>query len=221
MARLQTVSRQFTIAADKVVGDIRAAHVALAKREHNKVMRTDPRPVVFTRIVDGHVGAAEDTVSKGGIIVYRYPRLSEVVAFAMQALFDASPVDSGEYRSSHTLFVNGAPASNLSNWRPGDEIVIANPLPYSRKIERGAMTMRVAGTDHVYDRVERKVARRFHNVASVDYTYRSIYAGAVMPYLHGERTREGRKRLKKQPARLSAMRMERESRVPCIIIQER
>lgn len=176
MARLQTVSRQFTIAADKVVGDIRAAHIALAKREHNKVMRADPRPVTFTRVVDGRQGAPEEAVSAGGIIVYRYPRISEVVAFAMQALFDASPVDSGDYRRAHILFVNGSPVPSLSAWSPGDEVAIGNPLPYVRKIELGLMKMRVSGTDHVYERAARIVQRRYGNVAAIRFTFRPLTA---------------------------------------------
>lgn len=176
MARLQTVSRQFTIAADKVVGDIRAAHVALAKREHNKVMRADPRPVTFTRVVDGRQGAPEEAVRAGGIIVYHYPRLSEVVAFAMQALFDASPVDSGDYRRAHTLFLNGSPVSDISAWRSGDEIAIGNPLPYVRKIELGLMRMRVAGTDRVYERASAMVRRRYGNVAAIRFTFRPLTA---------------------------------------------
>lgn len=201
MARLQSVSRQFSIAIDQVKGDVRAAHVALAKREHNKVMRADPRPVTFTRVVDGRKDAAEETVSVGGIIVYHYPRLSEVVAFAMQALFDASPVDSGEYRKAHTLFVNGRPAPNLLAWSPGDEIAISNPLPYVRKIEMGLMTMRVPGTDHVYERASNIVKRRFGNVAMIRFTYRPLVA------------------VERKPGQ-TASAAAREARQPAILIRE-
>ena len=100
----------------------------------------------------------------------------EVVAFAMQALFDASPVDSGDYRRAHTLFLNGSPVSDISAWRPGDENAIGNPLPYVRKIELGLMRMRVAGTDRVYERASAMVRRRYGNVAAIRFTFRPLTA---------------------------------------------
>lgn len=177
MARTAPVAEAFRIAAQKTVEATHKLLVETAKRKHAEIMNRDPRPASFTRYVDGREGAAEETVRTGGVIVYRYPRLELVAQFAMETLFDLSPVLSGAYRTSHMLFLNGAPVSNLKGWKPGDEISITNPLPYARKIEVGAMRMRVPGTDLVYQQARRKVMSRWGNVASVEFTYRAIIGG--------------------------------------------
>lgn len=177
MARAVPVAEAFRVAAQKTLDATRALLVETAKKKHAEVMARDPRPASFTRYVDGREGAPEESVRPAGVIVYRYPRLEQVAQFAMETLFDLSPVLSGDYRSAHLLFLNGEPVANLKGWRPGDEISISNPLPYARKIEVGSMTMRVPGTDLVYQQARRKVMSRWGNVAKVDFTFRAIMGG--------------------------------------------
>lgn len=177
MARTVPVAEAFRVAAQKTIEATHKLLVETAKQKHAEIMNRDPRPASFTRYVDGREGAAEESVRAGGVIVYRYPRLEAVAQFAMEALFDLSPVLSGAYRTSHMLFLNASPVANLQDLRPGDEISIANPLPYARKIEVGAMTMRVPGSDLVYQQARRKVMSRWGNVAKVDFTYRAIIGG--------------------------------------------
>lgn len=169
----------FRVATKGTADQVRRTLIATAKREHARVMSTEPRPTRFTREVDGVAGATEEQVKPGGVIRYRYPRLEEVVRFAFETLFDLSPVLSGEYRNAHTMFVNGGAARNLAEWDGTGEIVITNPLPYSRKIEIGNMKMRVPGTDRVYQQAAQKVKRRFGNQASVEFTFRGIVGGAM------------------------------------------
>jgi len=169
----------FRIAARGTAEEVRKALIATAKREHARIMTTEPRPTRFTRKVDGRPGVAEDQVKAGGMIRYRYNRLDQIVQFALETLFDLSPVLSGEYRNAHSLFVNGVAAANLKEWDGTGEVVITNPLPYSRKIEVGSMTMRVPGSDHVYEQAAQIVRRRFGNRASITFTFRGIVAGAT------------------------------------------
>ena len=169
----------FKIAAQATTEETRQLLIATAKREHGKIMTAEPRPQRFTRFVDGRQGAAEETVTASGRIRYVYDRLDEVVQFALETLFDFSPVLSGEYRKSHLLFVNGVAARNLENYS-GGEIVLTNVLPYSRKIELGVMNMRVNGSDQVYLRAANLVASRYGNVARVEFTYRGAVAGGAI-----------------------------------------
>ncbi|RUU37220.1 hypothetical protein EOD08_15840 [Mesorhizobium sp. M6A.T.Ca.TU.002.02.2.1] len=196
MARIQSTANTFTIAAQKTLAATQRLVVEVAKREHAKVMDTDPRPSSFTRIVDGRKDAPEEAVKPNGVIVYTYPRLEEVVRFAMQTLFDLSPVLSGEYRNAHALFVNGQEVSNLASYRPGDDVAITNYVPYSRKIEVGKMKMRVPGSDRVYQQARRIVLARFGNMASIRFTFRGIVAGhqvngASLPPNLKKRNRKG------------------------------
>lgn len=170
----------FRAAAKATIAETHKAHVALAKQEHARVMQSEPRPGRFVRTVDGVRGAREEAVKVGGVIRYNYARLDEVVRFAMDTLFDLSPVLSGEYRMRHTLFVGGAQARDLSDWDGTSEIIITNTLPYSRKIEIGAMTMRVPGTSMVYEEAAAIVQRRFSNSARVIDDWQGVIGGATV-----------------------------------------
>lgn len=167
----------FHVAARETADATRQALIDTAKREHSRIMKTDPKPARFTRTVDGVTGAREEAVKVNGRIVYRYPRLEEIVREAMDLLFDLSPVLSGDYRLAHTILVGGAAVSDLSAWDGTGEVVITNPLPYSRKIEAGKMKMRVLGTDHVYQQAEFLLRQRFGNQARIKFTYRSSVPG--------------------------------------------
>ena len=105
----------------------------------------------------------------------------------METLYDLSPVLTGEYRNSHTLFLNGVAVPNLKDYRAGDRVMISNVLPYSRKIELGVMTMRVPGTDQVYEQAAAKVARRYGNIATAFFTFTGIVGGANVKGLVGNK----------------------------------
>lgn len=172
-------SMSFDVARRATAEATQRAIVRTAKRLHGEVMRTDPRPARFTRIVDGQTGAREESVRADGVITYLYPRLDAVVQYAMEVLFELSPVLSGLYRTSHTIFVGGTVVPNLKGWTGGDDIVITNTVPYSRKIELGVMKMRVPASAKVYNQAAKKVRQRFGNVAKIGFTYRGIVGGGV------------------------------------------
>lgn len=219
MARVSAARDRFLVAAQSTAKETRKIAVAFAKREHARIMATPPKPASYLRVVDGVRGAPEEAVKVPGRIVYHYSRLADVVDYAMRALVMLSPRDSGEYANSHTLFVNGVAVPNLDGEADAREIFISNPLPYSRIIELGKMTMRVPGTDHVYERAERVVSQRYGRVASVKFTFRAVVGGEMVPYVAGGSNRAERAALRQQPARQSAIAMEREARVPALWIR--
>lgn len=185
---MRSAVQNFRIAAQETVEETRQALIATAKREHARIMGRDPRPKRFTRTVDGRVGADEEAVKANGRIVYDYGRMAEVVQFAMETLFDLSPVLSGEYRNSHRMFVDGVEVRNLAGWNGEGDVIISNSVPYARKIELGKMTMRVSGSDQVYQQAQAIVQRRYHNIASVHFTYQGIVGGAHLASREGNRS---------------------------------
>jgi hypothetical protein len=196
MARNAT--QLFRVAAKGTVEEVRKTLIATAKREHARIMQTEPRPKRFIRAVDGVAGAREEQVKPGGVIRYRYQRLEEVVRAAMELLFELSPVLSGEYRLAHTLFVDGAAASDLSAWDGTGTIVITNMMPYARVIEAGKMKMRVPGSDHVYEQAEILLRREYGNTANIKFNYRGVVGGSMpnplddAPLLKRPRSAKGR-----------------------------
>jgi hypothetical protein len=177
--------RLFIVAAQATQEEAHKQLVTLAKREHGKVMQSEPRPGRFIRTVDGVRGAREEQVKPDGSIVYVYPRLDEVVQAALDILFDLSPVLSGAYRMNHRLFIDGVEARNLAGWDGKSAIVISNSMPYSRKIELGKMTMRVPGSDRVYEQAEFALLQRFGNQARVFFTYRGLMGGSLLSAKQG------------------------------------
>jgi hypothetical protein len=168
------IAAQFTVAREATKEETKKVLVAAAKRLHGEIMVADPKPGGFRRFVDNAEGKREEAVQPYGVIRYEYQRLELVAQVALATLVERSPVLSGAYRKSHTIFLRGQAVENLKDWRPGDEIVIVNPLPYARKIEVGKMKMRVPGTDRVYQEAEQIVQRRFGNLAKVKFTYQGV-----------------------------------------------
>lgn len=123
-----------------------------------------------------------ESVKLPGPIVYRYDYRRRIVAVALAELRRRSPRDSGKYAESHLLFLNGAPVENLPpRLAPTDEIWIANPVPYARRLEVGKTK---AGRDFVihaaakiYERTVKapvNLRGRYKNIASVEFSYVTI-----------------------------------------------
>jgi hypothetical protein len=189
MALFEPTSRIFTAEISTRLDLVRKSLIAKAKLEHQKVMDTDPRPIAFTRFVDGKKGEVEDAAGFRSVILYIYSRLDMVAKFALNALIEGSPERTGRYKASHVLYLNGMPVADLTKYQAGDEIAISNTLPYSRKIEVGSMRMRVPGTDHVYQKAMQRTRRNMGNLATVRFEYREIIgvhrakAGSRFPVL--------------------------------------
>jgi len=119
-----------------------------------------------------------------GPIVFRYFYFREIAAVGLRALQEASPVRSGDYARGHTLFLNGAPVDVLpANLKATDVVMIANPVPYARRIEVGktkaGRSFVVQVADHIYERVAKKVlAPRYRNAAKIEFTYINLGAGS-------------------------------------------
>lgn len=164
--------------------------------------------------VDGRPEAALDSVNPDrGVIVFQFQLFSEVLEWVDEQLIIHSPVLTERYARSHVLFVDGIEADPRSA-PAGSEYVFLNTQPYARKIERGQSKQ---APDGVYEGVATLAARRFGNVAAVRFGYQS----PLLSYVQGARNRDERQALRSQPARQSAMRLERASRVPAIILRMR
>lgn len=96
-------------------------------------------------------------------IVFTFYVMQQVVDFAMQTLKDRSPVGTdkhaGLYRDSHMVFLDGHVVKDVSAWRPGSQVEISNPVPYSRKIELG--TIKVSAPPHVYEGAAPIISAKF------------------------------------------------------------
>lgn len=183
MARTRGIREDFRIAARATLEETRRIAVDVAKREHARVMTTEPRPRSFQRFVDGREGVPEEALQLGGMVVYDYPRIDLVVEYAVAVLRERSPFgrpEDGHYRDEHRVHLNGTAVADARSFRPGDVVEIINRMPYARRIEVGAMRMRVPGTDHVYAQAQQIVRRTYGNLASIRFQWRGRQPALVI-----------------------------------------
>jgi hypothetical protein len=112
--------------------------------------------------------------------------MAEIAQFALDTLRGLSPVGSGSdphaglYRDSHMLFIDGHNVPDAKGWRPGQQVAISNPVPYSRIIELGNGKMRAPL--HVYEQAAPLVSARYGNQVSVRFDYMPVRFGSVQAY---------------------------------------
>ena len=116
------------------------------------------------------------TVKAPGPIVYEYYYSAEIVKEALKMLQDMSPVESGKYKRSHGLWIDGLPVKPDTPLSPEHEIFIANTVDYSRRLEVGKTTSGRQFTiqkkySHIYERATKRLNAKYENVANIYFGY--------------------------------------------------
>lgn len=178
--RIQPLSQSLSIivrdslspaARSKVAADFARDQLRQAQAQNARVLGRDPE---FQQFVDGSAGKPLEQVNPDrGRIVFVFDIAQDIVPAILAELERFSPVLSGAYKRSHMVFADGRQVLPGEPVPAAAEYVFLNPLPYSRKIELGAMKMRVPGTDRVYQQAQRAAASRFGNIANIRFSYRS------------------------------------------------
>lgn len=144
--------------------------------------------------VDQSENAPIESVRPDGVIVFEFQLVETALAWIAEMLVRNSPVKSGRYQDSHILFADGV-AVEPGNIPPlADEFVFLNAMPYSRRIERGWSPQRPEG---VYDATATLAKRRFGNIASIRFGFRSFPSGAVGDWAQTGSARALAKRVRK------------------------
>lgn len=182
---LQAIRKTVTVTWPKVAeDDARKFLVRTARAGHAKIMAEQTARGGFPPDWDAYANRPGqtnlDNVILPGPIVFHYRYMRELIAFALEELRKASPVISGDYRDSHTLYINGIPATAIPNTiEAGMEIFIANPVPYARRLEVGlkedGRPFVVQVEPRIYERTMKRVLQpRFRNVAKLSLDYVTI-----------------------------------------------
>jgi hypothetical protein len=179
-AALQSFRRTVTITWPKNAEEgAQKALVRIAKAGHAKIMAEQTARSGHAPDFESYgnfPGRPVEQVELPGPVVYRYKYFKEILNFALQALREASPVRSGLYRDSHTLYINGISVTNAPpNIRSSDEIYIANPVAYARRLEVGltesGRPFVIQVPPRIYERTRQKLIARFGKVATFQMTY--------------------------------------------------
>lgn len=176
--RVQALEQNLQLVLSNVSGPAAAQRLAdFAREKLLDAISSGQGSSSFTRYVNGREGASEESVKLPGPILYKFSWLDEVAEFALEFLRARSPLgpaERGHYRDSHQAMVGGRvvassddPGSIRSVEIPaGAEIVIVSDKPYARKIEVGAMRMRVP--PRVYEDARQSVLRHYRQIVRVD-----------------------------------------------------
>lgn len=199
MARPQAFERELKLAtAGLEPAAIAGELAAFAKRSLAAAQQAGEAPERYVRIVNGRIGAPEESVIPPGPIIYDFNWLAEVVEYGLAFAAARSPVRSGRYKRAWFAMVNGQRAGNLTEI-PGDaEVIITNDVPYARKIEVGHMKMQVP--PGIVEDTRQAIMRRFGNIVVVERKFVELAGAYVL--------RRGRRRGQRltYPAVLISMR---------------
>jgi len=164
---------------------VRVARESTARIVKEQAGRAGVQPAVETYA--NQVGnKALETVKLPGPIVSAFDYRREIAKVALEELRKASPVDSGAYRDSHMLYLNGGEIDQLPMiLGPGDDIAITNPVPYARRIEVGktksgrAFVLKVE--PNVYERtLKRIILPKYRNAANLTFGYLTLPSGHIV-----------------------------------------
>lgn len=130
--------------------------------------------------VDGMPSEVLEKVRPDGRIIFEFEIGSGVVAWIFAALTEASPVLTGKYRKSHTIYADGIEVENPTAAENAEEIVILSLVPYARKIEgnKRRPPQSAKAIKGVYQVIETMAKRRFGNLAHIKFTYMNPIGGA-------------------------------------------
>ncbi|MBN9529680.1 MAG: hypothetical protein J0H82_25970 [Alphaproteobacteria bacterium] len=152
--------------------------------------------LAYSQEVDGRPGAGLDAVQPGSTIVSRFEAVGAVLNAAVDEAIglyrDLVPVgnrgegddDPGQARDSLVMMVDGAPPIGVSAGRGVDlagaaEVVLCNPLPYARRLERGASDQAPDGVLNVIASVlDAEFGQRAGGPLAVSFDYGAV-AGQV------------------------------------------
>lgn len=184
MARLSAFSRDLQVmtketlspeARRKMIAQVARDALAEAQAQNRAALGRVPEHQTF---VDRRQGAPLESVDPDrGVIVFAFEittLASEMMEEIGRLLVLNSPVLTGEYQKSHTLYADGVEVDRFDPLAKVSEWVFTTAVPYARRIEGGSSDQ---APDGVYEGVAAMVGRRYGNIASIKFSYRDVIGG--------------------------------------------
>lgn len=131
--------------------------------------RAEGHQVPKRTFVDGGPSSDFERVRPGGTIVAEWDIGLELIQWIYDQLQTHSPVKTGRYKGSITVYADGEEVDDLAHVPEATEIAFVPLVPYARKVEKW---------DGVFEAVAALAAARFGNVARVKFSYRNPLGSA-------------------------------------------
>ena len=180
MARSALFDRVVQLKLDRAREIVGRRLAEVAQRELDRAVEKY-HPTAHRQVVDGVEGAPLTSAQQ--VVHFDFSYIRTVVEAAIEALEQASPIDTGAYANAHSVFVNGVQVDDLNNIGMAQRVVITNHVPYARVIERGIgkhvpwSKQPQVPAEGVYTHAEKVLRRRFGNVALVKFGWFGFEAG--------------------------------------------
>lgn len=169
-------------AKSKTLADFAGQAIAEAQQVNRSILGRIPRHRTF---VDGREGVQLAAVKPDGVIVAEFELIDDTLKWIADQLVLHSPVLSGRYRKSHTLFADGTEIEVGGIIPNAEEYAFINLVPYARKVERGQSKQ---APDGVYQAVATLARQRFGNIAKIMFAYRTAISGSFIGGLLGNKS---------------------------------
>lgn len=208
----------------ELVAQYAASAIAETEAANRRVLGRVPPAAVS---VDGRRGAPlAGVILNGGVITADWAVVGDVLVWIGRTLQERSPVVSGRYRDSHTLFADDSEVEIGGDIPPAAQYVFLNPVPYAHKIEVGKTKFGrdfvVQVPNRIYERTADDAKARFGNVANIRFSYRAPEAARLLEYVpisrHIVRNKKGQLVGGFSTGNRAAAAHERALRVPAIIV---
>lgn len=175
--RIQTVGKDISVlvyealspkAQSKAVADFSREKLKEAQQQNRRALGRVPEHDTF---VDGRPEAPLESVKPGGVIVFEFELVTDLLAWIADQLEKHSPRRSGAFAASHSLFADGVEVDPRKPPPAEEYVFISTDGPgKARALEQGHSRQAPNG---VYEVVATLAQRRFGNQASVHFTYRA------------------------------------------------
>jgi hypothetical protein len=152
-----------------------------AKKINRRALGYDPPVTIY---VDGNKSISIESVKN--VVVADFELIGQLVLWVHGQLQMHSPVRTGKYKRSHTLFADGHQVEPIGPEVPvASEYVFVNLVPYARKIERGSSSQ---APDGVYQVVAHLAQQQFRGVGRITFSYRTVLEGLIVGGKKGDRS---------------------------------
>lgn len=187
----------------KALADSRGTFVKLVRDSDAKVVKGQIARAGIApgskMLVDGEAGRPLERVKiPGGIVRIDYDYRWEAALRLREILQRNSPVESGEYRASHVILIDGqevTPGRTSPTLAPRAELIVVNTTPYSRRLEvgtkRAGRPFVIDVEPRIYERSAREAKATLGKLARFRPTYIRLAGGYRLKETNGRNQQAG------------------------------
>lgn len=174
-------------AASRAFAEFASEQISEADDVNRRVLGRIPPRRTF---VDGRESSDLKSVRPDGVIVAEWELVSDALLFIAEELKKVSPVRSGRYQASHTLFADGTEIAVGAEIPQASEYVFLSAVIYARKIEGfpGRKPQSPQAPKGVYEITALKANGIYGNQAKIRFGWRKPLAGGLIGGREGNKS---------------------------------